>query len=231
MYLKKKLTGGSAYFFGSEILIFLFFWVWKNLSLFFLGLKIFHLFFGGNNFNTIYFFGCPIKRSWFAKPLTEIRSNSGTQNIEQQLARKNWSCANMTYAQSTYFFGSVIFMNLFFWVWFFLVFIFWVSQKIPGPSPPVMYTLWDMTFVKHRRNNPTCDPWDSQGNEKMQFLFLLLLALIFLPEMKISFPRNPKQKTVWNDLACRASYTHLRSWKGSQTLNIHLTATLFPRLG
>ena len=24
----------------------------------------------------------------------------------------------------------------------------------------------DMTFVKHKRNNPTCDPWDSQGNEK-----------------------------------------------------------------
>ena len=54
----------------------------------------------------------------------------------------------------------------------------------------------DMTFVKRRRNNPTCDPWDTQGNEKMQFLFLLLLALIFRPEMKISFPRNPKQKTV-----------------------------------
>ena len=21
-------------------------------------------------------------------------------------------------------------------------------------------------YVKHKRNNPTCDPWDSQGNEK-----------------------------------------------------------------
>ena len=38
--------------------------------------------------------------------------------------------------------------------------------------------------------------------------------------MKISFPRNTKQKSVWNDLACRASYTYLRSWKGSQKLNI-----------
>ena len=28
----------------------------------------------------------------------------------------------------------------------------------------------EMTFVKHKRNNPSCDPWDSQGNEKIQFL-------------------------------------------------------------
>ena len=48
-------------------------------------------------------------------------------------------------------------------------------------------------YVKHKRNNPTCDRWDSQGNEKMKFLFLLLLALTFWSEMKISFPRNPKQ--------------------------------------
>ena len=33
--------------------------------------------------------------------------------------------------------------------------------------------------LKHKKNDPTCDPWDSQGNEKMQFLFLLLLALTF----------------------------------------------------
>ena len=30
--LEKKLTGGSAYFFGSEIFDILIFWVWKNLS-------------------------------------------------------------------------------------------------------------------------------------------------------------------------------------------------------
>ena len=51
-------------------------------------------------------------------------------------------------------------------------------------------------YVKHKRNNPTCDPWNSQGNEKIQFLFLLLLALTFLSEIKISFPMNAKQKTV-----------------------------------
>ena len=39
-------------------------------------------------------------------------------------------------------------------------------------------------YVKHKRNDPVCDPWDSQGDEKMQFLFLLLFALTFLSEMK-----------------------------------------------
>ena len=28
----------------------------------------------------------------------------------------------------------------------------------------------EMTFVKHKRNNPSCDLWDSEGNEKIQFL-------------------------------------------------------------
>ena len=55
-------------------------------------------------------------------------------------------------------------------------------------------------------------PWDSQGNEKMQFLFLLLLVLTFWSEMKILFPRNAKQKTVWNNLACRVWVTRPRSW-------------------
>ena len=30
--------------------------------------------------------------------------------------------------------------------------------------------------MKHKRNDPTRDPWDSKGNEKMQFLFLLLVT-------------------------------------------------------
>ena len=39
--------------------------------------------------------------------------------------------------------------------------------------------------VKLKRNDPMCDHWDSQGNEKLQFLFLLLFALTFLSEMII----------------------------------------------
>ena len=34
-------------------------------------------------------------------------------------------------------------------------------------------------YFKHKRNDPMCDPWGSQGDKKMQFLFLLLFALTF----------------------------------------------------
>ena len=34
-------------------------------------------------------------------------------------------------------------------------------------------------YFKHKENNPTYDPWNPKGNEKMQFLLLLLLALTF----------------------------------------------------
>ena len=36
-----------------------------------------------------------------------------------------------------------------------------------------------MTNVKHKRNDPMCVLWDSQVNEKMQFLILFLLLLLF----------------------------------------------------
>ena len=49
--------------------------------------------------------------------------------------------------------------------------------------------MMDMTFVKHKRNNPTCDPWDSQGIDKMQFLFLLISALTFRFEMNLHVGR------------------------------------------
>ena len=33
--------------------------------------------------------------------------------------------------------------------------------------------------MKHKRNDPMCNPRDSKGNEKMHFLYLLLFALTF----------------------------------------------------
>ena len=33
--------------------------------------------------------------------------------------------------------------------------------------------------MKHKRNDSMCDPWDSQEDEKMQFLFLLHFAVTF----------------------------------------------------
>ena len=50
--------------------------------------------------------------------------------------------------------------------------------------------------MKHKRKDPMCDPWDSQGDDKMQFLFLLLFALTFRSEIKIKLLRNAKQKTA-----------------------------------
>ena len=44
-----------------------------------------------------------------------------------------------------------------------------------------MADMWSM----HERNDPMSDPYDSQGNEKIQFLFLVLFSLTFLSEMKI----------------------------------------------
>ena len=53
----KKIDRGARFIFlGLKFLIFLFFWVWKNLS-YNLGLKIFHLVFWSDNFDTIYFLG------------------------------------------------------------------------------------------------------------------------------------------------------------------------------
>ena len=40
--------------------------------------------------------------------------------------------------------------------------------------------------MKPKRNDPMGDPWDSQGDEKMQFLFLLLFALILIRNENIT---------------------------------------------
>ena len=50
--------------------------------------------------------------------------------------------------------------------------------------------------------------------KKIQFPFLLLLDLIFWSEMKIWFPRNTKQTTVWHDPASIVSYqpSKLEGW-------------------
>ena len=60
-----------------------------------------------------------------------------------------------------------------------------------------------------------CDTWDSQGNEKMQFLFLLLFALSFLSEMKYNF-RGMQNKKLFEIILHVGRVTSLQSWKGSQ---------------
>ena len=66
-----------------------------------------------------------------------------------------------------------------------------------------------------------CDPWDSRGDEKMQFLFLLLFALTFRSEMKYNFP-GMQNKKPFEIILHVGRVTSLQSWKGSQKHNIHL---------
>ena len=67
-------------------------------------------------------------------------------------------------------------------------------------------------YVKHKRNDPMCDPWDSHGNEKkIKFLFLLLFSLTFLSEMKIKLPMNAKQKP-FEIIFHVGRVTSLQSW-------------------
>ena len=40
--------------------------------------------------------------------------------------------------------------------------------------------------MKHERNDPLCGPWDSQGDEKMQCLFLLLFVLTLIRNENIT---------------------------------------------
>ena len=70
-------------------------------------------------------------------------------------------------------------------------------------------------YVNHKRNNPICDPWDSQGNEKMRFLFLLIFALTFLSEMKYNF-QGMQNKKPFEIMLHVGQVTSLQSCKGSQ---------------
>ena len=64
-------------------------------------------------------------------------------------------------AQRTYFVGTVIFMNLFFGSDFSWYLFFLISQKMPGPSPPVMY-MSEYT------------PWATQLGTKKKLVFRVL---------------------------------------------------------
>ena len=59
------------------------------------------------------------------------------------------------------------------------------------------------------------DPWDSQGNEKMQVLFLLLFVLTFWTEMKYNF-RGIQNKKLFEIILDVGRFTSHQSWEGSQ---------------
>ena len=69
--------------------------------------------------------------------------------------------------------------------------------------------------MKHKRNDLMRDPWDSQVNEKMQFIFLLLFALTFDQKSKYNF-RGMQNKKPFEIILHVGRVTSLQSWKGSK---------------
>ena len=65
--------------------------------------------------------------------------------------------------------------------------------------------------MKHKRNDPMCDPWDFQGNEKKAFSIFIAFCLIRNENI---IQRNAKQETVRNNIASTASYkpSKLEGW-------------------
>ena len=71
--------------------------------------------------------------------------------------------------------------------------------------------------MKHKRSDPMCDLWDAQGNEKMQFLFLLLFFLDFLIRNEnITSEECKTKKNRFEIILHIGRATSLQSWKGSQ---------------
>ena len=62
-----------------------------------------------------------------------------------------------------------------------------------------------------KRNDPKCDPWDSLGNEKMQFLLLLLFALTFDQKWKYNF-RGMQNRKPFEIILHVGQDTSLQSW-------------------
>ena len=70
--------------------------------------------------------------------------------------------------------------------------------------------------MKHKRNDPMCDPWESQGEEKMQFLFLLLFALTFFIRNENITSRGMQNKKPFEITLHVGRVTNLQRWKGTQ---------------
>ena len=49
-------------------------------------------------------------------------------------------------------------------------------------------------YSEHKRNNPTCDPWDSKESEKIMFPFPLLLVLDILVRNENIISKEHKTK-------------------------------------
>ena len=60
--------------------------------------------------------------------------------------------------------------------------------------------------MKHQRNNPIWDPWDSQGDEKNAISASIAFSFDFLIRNENMISEEHKTKSRLNNIACRASY-------------------------
>ena len=60
--------------------------------------------------------------------------------------------------------------------------------------------------MKHKRNDPMCDPWDSQGNEKNAVSISIAFCHDFLIRNGNITSEECKTKNHLNNIACRVSY-------------------------
>ena len=67
-------------------------------------------------------------------------------------------------------------------------------------------------YAKHKRNDPTCDPWDSQGKEKKcSFYFYCFLPWLFYQNWNYNF-RGMQNKKPFEIILHVGRVTSLRSW-------------------
>ena len=68
--------------------------------------------------------------------------------------------------------------------------------------------------MKHKRNGPMCDPWDSQRNEKKCNFFFIAFCLDFFIRNKYITSEECKKK--FEIILHVGRVTSLQSWKGNQ---------------
>ena len=70
--------------------------------------------------------------------------------------------------------------------------------------------------MKHKRNDPMCDPWDSQGSEKNAVSISIAFCLDFLIRNENITSEECKTKKPFEIILHVGQITSLQSWKGSQ---------------
>ena len=78
-------------------------------------------------------------------------------------------------------------------------------------------------YVKHKRNDPKCDPWDSQGDEKYSFYFYCFLPWLLDQKWKYNF-QGMQNKKPFEIILHAGRVTSLQSWVAKKIIsrsNLH----------